>query len=152
MEAGTYITDFESLDSEGHLFDSKKFRAKRILVVYFYPKDFTPGCTKEACDFNAHLLNFEDYNAVVVGISADTAAVHQRFKTRYALKFPLLSDVDASLQKQFDVKKQLLGIVPGRETFVFDTTGKLRFKWRQFSAKLHAQKTLEAVKQIYHEQ
>ncbi len=152
MEIGTYISDFVLTDFNGEIFESHDYRQGKLLVVYFYPKDFTPGCTKEACSFNEHLQEFAKYNTVIVGVSADSPEKHAQFIAKYNLKFPLLSDRDGILAEQFGVKKHLLGLIPGRETFIFDTSGKLQFKWRQLKAANHTQKALEAVKQLYHEQ
>ncbi len=95
------------------------------LVVYFYPKNFTPGCTIEACAFRDNYNRLLELDAKVIGISADSPDSHARFSQKYRLKYTLLSDPERTAEKAFGVKRNLFGVLAGRETFVFDTKGVL---------------------------
>ncbi|HEY9084380.1 MAG TPA: peroxiredoxin [Candidatus Tyrphobacter sp.] len=105
------------------------------LVLYFYPKDDTPGCTIEASQFRDLLPQFERKKARVVGVSRDPVASHQEFKKKYSLPFELLSDVDSTLYDAFGVS--------GRSTFVIDETGKIVKIWPKVTAEGHAREVLE---------
>lgn len=119
------------------------------LVIYFYPKDETPGCTAEACSFRDRYEDFEAAGANVVGISSDTVQSHQKFIKKHRLNFTLLSDPQQEAAKAFKVKRRLFGLLPGRETFVFDKEGKLCFK---FSSSIminqHISEALKAIKEF----
>ena len=92
-------------------------------VIYFYPKDDTPGCTKEACSFRDHFEDFTDLGVEVIGISADSVESHKNFKAKHRLPFTLLSDENNAVRKQFGVKTNLFGLIPGRVTYVIDKNG-----------------------------
>lgn len=123
------------------------------VVLYFYPKDSTPGCTREGQDFNANLAKFKRQNTVILGVSRDTLASHEKFKDKQKFKFELLSDTDEKLCKIFDVikmknmyGKKVLGIE--RSTFLIDATGKLQQEWRKVKVDGHVDTVLEAVKAL----
>lgn len=116
-------------------------------VVYFYPKDFTPGCTKEACGFRDSYEDFKDLGAEVFGISSDTAKSHTRFKEKHRLPFILLSDPGKRAKKAFGVKAHLMGLIPGRETFVFDRTGTLIHKFNSMNSGKHVEEALNSLKE-----
>jgi peroxiredoxin Q/BCP len=97
---------------------------QRVVVLYFYPKDDTPGCTRQACAFRDNYEVFTDAGAEVIGVSADSVGAHGAFAGRYELPFTLLSDADGAVRKQYGVKRTL-GI-PGRVTYVIDTDGVVR--------------------------
>jgi len=111
----------------------------RVLVLYFYPKDETPGCTAQACSFRDNFSDFADAGAEVVGVSADSADSHRSFAANHRLPFPLLSDADGSLRRAFEVSSTL-GIFPGRVTFVIDRKGTIR---HVFSSQLRARKHVD---------
>jgi peroxiredoxin Q/BCP len=94
--------------------------------VYFYPKDNTPGCTKEACSFRDRYEDFKDLGCEVFGISSDDAKSHQTFSTQYNLPFSLLSDSDQKVRKAFEVPTNLFGLLPGRVTYIIDLKGKIQ--------------------------
>jgi peroxiredoxin Q/BCP len=130
----------------------KDFRGKN-LVVYFYPKDSTPGCTTEGRDFSALHNKFKRANTVIFGVSRDSIASHEKFKEKQGFAFDLLSDPDEKLCKQFDVihekslyGRKFMGIV--RSTFLIDANGKLRQEWRKVKVAGHADEVLEAVKSL----
>lgn len=117
--------DFELPDQKGRVVRLSEFRGRQPVVVYFYPKDDTNGCTAEACGFRDQYTQFETADAVVLGISDDSTESHARFAAKYNLPFRLLSDKGGTVRKAFGVKKTL-GIIPGRVTFVIDREGILR--------------------------
>ncbi len=128
----------------------KSLRGKKI-VIYFYPKDSTPGCTTEGQDFRDLHAKFKRQSAVILGVSRDSLASHEKFKAKQKFPFELLSDPDEVLCRKFDVIKEktlygrkFMGIE--RSTFLIDERGKLREEWRKVKVKGHAAEVLEAVK------
>ena len=128
----------------------KDLRGKQI-VIYFYPKDSTPGCTQEGLDFKDLHARFKRQNTVRRGVSRDSLASHEKFKARQGFPFDLLSDPDENLCKKFDVihektlyGRKFMGVV--RSTFLIDKDGKLREEWRKVKVKGHAAEVLESVK------
>jgi peroxiredoxin Q/BCP len=123
------------------------------VVLYFYPKDSTPGCTLEGQDFRDLHIKFRRQNTRVFGVSRDSLASHQKFRAKQEFPFDLLSDPDESLCRQFDVvrEKSLYGrkyMGVQRSTFLIDTSGKLKGEWRNVKVKGHAQAVLDAVKAL----
>ncbi|MBO9882112.1 peroxiredoxin [Xanthomonas sp. D-109] len=124
--------------------------AGRWLVLYFYPKDSTPGCTTEGIEFNALLPQFEQAGATVLGVSRDSVKSHDNFCAKQGFRFPLISDADEALCRAFDVIKeknmygrQVLGIE--RSTFLLSPTGQLVRSWRKVKVPGHAQAVLDAL-------
>ena len=149
---GSKIKDF-SLPSSGGGTWSSKDAAGRKLVVYFYPKDMTSGCTRESQDFRDLYSAFRKAGVDIVGVSRDSVKSHDKFIDKEKLPFPLLSDADEKLCKQFDViqekslyGKKYLGIE--RSTFLLDGTGILRREWRKVKVPGHAEEVLEAAKSL----
>ena len=143
------MTDFSLPATSGLTFTLSAAQG-RNLVVFFYPKDNTPGCTTEAQQFRDLHEQFLQANCQVVGISRDSIKSHENFKAKFTLPFELLSDTDELACNQFGVIKQknLYGkLVRGieRSTFVFDSTGALRREWRKLKADGHAQEVLDFV-------
>lgn len=125
----------------------KDFRGKKV-ILYFYPRDNTPGCTKEACSFNDHLKPIRSSGAVVLGISADSIESHERFAAKYGLQFPLLSDPQKTTIKAYGVWKEktlygrkFMGIE--RSTFVIDEKGKIAAIFRKVNVNGHTEEVLE---------
>ena len=146
------VADF-NVESTG----DKKIRLKDLrgsnVVVYFYPKDATPGCTLEGQDFRDLHGRFKRQKTVILGVSRDSVASHEKFKARQNFPFDLLSDPDEKLCKQFDVIKEkhmygrkMMGIE--RSTFLIDADGKLREEWRKVKVKGHAEEVLAAAKAL----
>lgn len=148
IEKGDKIPQFELKDQHGTVFKSEELIGKKPAVIYFYPKDFTPGCTKEACNFRDSYEDFEEAGAEVIGISNDSEKSHAKFAKKHKLPFILLSDVNGRVRKKFGIKKSLLGLVPGRETFVADSEGKIIFKFNSLDASKHMTKALNAIKKL----
>jgi len=144
------VADFQADATGGKPIRLKDLRGKKV-VVYFYPKDNTPGCTTEGQEFAELHSKFKRANAVVLGVSRDSVASHEKFKAKFEFPFELLSDADERLCRQFDVIKEknmygkrVMGIE--RSTFLIDEDGKLRAEWRKVRAKGHAAEVLEAAK------
>lgn len=145
LKVGDKLPNFTAKDANGNIFNSQDFIGKQPLVIYFYPKDDTPGCTVQACSFRDHYQEFKDLGAEVIGISSDSVQSHVRFKSRFNLPFILLSDNDKKLRKLFGVENNFL-ILPGRETFVVDGNGTILMVFNSMSAKIHITKALEILK------
>jgi peroxiredoxin Q/BCP len=123
-------------------------RRNRAVVLFFYPKDETAICTKEACAFRDAYEDFVDAGAAVIGVSSDSAESHRRFAHGHRLPFLLLADVDGSLREAFGVPKTL-GMLPGRVTYVIDKEGVVRHVFSsQFSADQHVSEALAVVRQL----
>lgn len=139
LKVGAQSPEFSSIDSQGNTIKLADFRGKRNVVLYFYPKDFTPGCTREACAFRDNFEEFKQLEAEVVGISSDTAESHRKFATEHRIPFQLLADTNKSIRKAYGAAGTL-GILPGRVTYVIDKQGIIR---HIFSSQLNAAKHVE---------
>lgn len=143
--------DFQLPGTDGpvHL---KELRG-RVVVLYFYPRDNTPGCTTEACDFRDAYADLNESGVVVLGISTDSVASHQKFRAKHQLPFPLLADVDASVVNQYGVYKQknLYGKVSWgieRSTFLIDADGIIRKIWRKVRVAGHVAEVRREVQKV----
>ena len=145
LKVGDTLPNFTAKDTNGTVFDSANYIGKQSLVIYFYPKDNTPGCTAEACSFRDNYQDFKDLGAEVIGISADSVTSHLKFKSKFNLPFILLSDADKKLRKLFGVENSLI-FLPGRETFVADKNGVILMIFNSMSSKIHIEKALEILK------
>ena len=123
LKVGTKIPEFSLPDQSGKIFDIKDVVGKKNLVIYFYPRDESPGCTKEACSFRDHYNDFTQADAMVIGISSQSTVSHAAFIDKYKLPFTLLSDEDNIVHEMFGVVSSSNSLVPGRVTFVVDKTG-----------------------------
>ncbi|MBF7043555.1 thioredoxin-dependent thiol peroxidase [Campylobacter volucris] len=149
LKIGDKAPDFELLNQDGVKIALKDFIGKKV-ILYFYPKDNTPGCTTEACDFSANYEHFSDKNAVIVGISPDSTASHEKFITKFDLKHILLSDSEKEVSKMYgawglkkNYGKEYEGII--RSTFVIDEAGKIMQIYSNVRVKDHALKVLESI-------
>ena len=145
IQIGDKLPSFKATKQDGTAFESASIHEKPV-VIYFYPKDFTPGCTTQACSFRDAYQDFQDLGAEVIGISGDSATSHQNFQQKYKLPFILLSDADRKLRRLFGVPNALFGLLPGRVTYVFDAKGNCIYIFDSISAKNHITKALEAIK------
>lgn len=148
IKVGDTIPDFSAKDSHGNDFESRHFVGQKPLVIYFYPKDDTPGCTAEACSFRDQYEDFKDLGAEVIGISSDSMASHQKFSKQHQLPFILLSDPDKKIRRLFGVPSDLLGLLPGRVTYVADRNGIVTMIFDSMMATKHIPKALEALKKL----
>ena len=146
------VKDFKAAATGDKTIHLKSLRGKKV-VIYFYPKDATPGCTTEGQDFRDLHGKFKRQNAVIFGVSRDSIASHERFREKQKFPFDLISDPDEKLCTQFDVirEKTLYGrkyMGVERSTFLIDEAGKLRQEWRNVKVKGHAEEVLKAVKTL----
>ncbi len=149
---GKTAPDFTLPSTTGENISLKQFKGKKTVVLYFYPKDETPGCTREACDFRDTFAEFEKHNTVILGVSTDGMESHQHFREKQHLPFPLLADEDASVSKMYGVYKQKnlygkksMGIE--RTTFVIDRTGRIAQIYPKVKVEGHVADLLEFVRE-----
>lgn len=131
LKIGDKAPDFTLTDKEGKEISLSDFIGKKV-VLYFYPKDNTPGCTKEACMFRDNYEDFKTLGAEVIGVSSDSENSHKKFKSKYNLPFILLSDTKSIVRKSYGVKKTF-GFIPGRETFVINENGIIVHRFNSLS-------------------
>ena len=141
LSVGTDAPKFSAKDTNGNTVSLSDFAGKTV-VLYFYPKDDTPGCTKQACSFRDANTEYQGKNVVVLGVSADDEASHQQFTQKYNLNFPLLADTDRSLIKAFDVDG---GGKAMRVTYVIDGNGKITHVDSSVNTSTHASDVLTAL-------
>jgi len=137
---------FEAISDDGDKIVLSDFIGKHNIVLYFYPKDDTPGCTREACAFRDNWDLLKDYDVVVIGVSSDSVESHKRFKEKYKLPFILISDPDGKIRELYGAKGFIL---PGRVTFVIDKNGIVRHIYKsQFNPANHVNEALKALEKI----
>ena len=153
LQIGKAIPYFEAPATSNLNFKLSNYKGKSNLVLYFYPKDSTPGCTTEGKDFTALHEQFKSNDTEVFGISKDSMKRHDNFKTKQAFSFELISDIDTEVCELFDTwqlkktfGKEYMGIV--RSTFLIDKNGVLRQHWDKVKVKGHAEEVLAAVKEL----
>jgi thioredoxin-dependent peroxiredoxin len=149
VAVGERAPDFALTSDDGRRYALRDFRGKKV-VLYFYPKDDTPGCTKEACSFRDNLARVTSKGAVVLGVSRDDTASHAKFRDKYDLNFPLLSDDDGKVTDAYGVWKmknlygrEFFGIV--RTTFLIDEEGKISRIWPKVRVEGHTDEVLAAL-------
>ncbi|RAR46635.1 peroxiredoxin [Flavobacterium lacus] len=148
LKVGDKVPDFTAKDSKGVAFDSSTVIGLKPTVIYFYPKDDTPGCTTQACSFRDQYQDFKELGAEVIGVSGDSVASHQKFAQKHQLPFILLSDHDKKLRNLFGVPTALFGLIPGRVTYVIDEKGIIRLVFDNLSGKIHIEKALQMLKKL----
>jgi peroxiredoxin Q/BCP len=151
LKAGSKAPSFSLQSDEGKNISLKDFAGKKV-VLYFYPKDDTPGCTREACSFTENANALRKAGAVVLGVSADSVASHEKFKKKYKLNFPLLSDPDRETIRKYGVWKEknmygkkTMGVE--RTTFIIDEEGKIAHIFPKVKVDGHTEKVLEKLKE-----
>jgi thioredoxin-dependent peroxiredoxin len=149
VQKGSTVPQFALPDQNGKLFDITTVLGKKNLVIYFYPKDDSPGCTKEACTFRDQYEVFREADAEIIGISSDDVESHRQFAEKYHLTYTLLSDKDGNVRKLFGVPSDLFGILPGRVTYVINKQGVVTHTFDpQFQTEKHSEGALAALKKI----
>jgi len=149
IQKGNTIPDLILADQNGKVYTIKKETEGKATVVYFYPKDDTPGCTAEACSFRDSYQEFTAMGAIVIGISGDSPKSHKKFAEKYNLPYTLLSDPNKEARKAFNVPTNLLGLIPGRVTYIFDKKGICRGVFEsQTKATQHIDEALKVLKSI----
>ena len=147
INVGSQIPAFTLKDQNGKIFDIDSVKGKKNLVIYFYPKDDSPGCTKEACSFRDQFEVFNEADALIIGISGQSVESHKKFADKYRLSYTLLSDEGNKVRKQFGVPTNFLGLLPGRVTYVVDKTGKVIYLFNsQIQATKHVDEALTILK------
>ena len=146
LKIGDQAPEFSLLSDQHQTISLSGFRGKKI-ILYFYPKDNTPGCTREACNFRDTLKSFRDKNTEIIGVSKDNPEKHQKFKQKYLLPFALLSDEKGDVCEAYGVinKKSLFGrsfLGIERSTFLIDEEGRIRAIWRKVKVNGHSQQVL----------
>lgn len=141
---------FQLQNQEGRMVDLNDFMGKIPLVIYFYPKNFTPGCIAEACSFRDQFEEFSDLGAMVIGISGDSVNSHARFVKKYKLPFTMLADINNTVRNMYDVKGNFMGLIPGRETFVINADGIVQMRFDSVLAAKHISKALTMLKKVRH--
>jgi peroxiredoxin Q/BCP len=147
LQVGDKIPFFTAIDSNGNSFEVRDYIGQPM-VIYFYPKDDTPGCTIQACTFRDQYEDFKALGAEVIGISSDSLSSHKKFASRYKLPFILLSDTNKKIRNAFGVPNDFLGLLPGRATYVIDKNGIVQFVFDSTSAKIHIKKALQVIKTL----
>lgn len=145
IKVGSTIPAFTLPDQNGNLFDINSVLGKKNLVIYFYPKDDSPGCTAQACSFRDQFEVFTEADAVIIGISSQSVKSHKAFAEKHRLSFTLLSDEGNKIRKQFGVPTNLLGLLPGRVTYVADKSGKVIYT---FNSQLQTEKHVDEALRI----
>ena len=149
-EINKAFPNFKLKDQNDKIIELTDFKGKNV-VLYFYPKDNTPGCTNEACDFRDRVTFFDDLNTVIIGVSPDNLKSHQKFSSKYELNFSILVDEDHKFSEQLNVwqlkknyGKEYYGIQ--RTTFIIDENGVLRSIYKKVRVKEHVEKVLEYIR------
>jgi len=147
LTVGDKAPDFTLPTDEGRTLSLHSLQGKKV-ILYFYPKDNTPGCTREACDFRDSFAQLSNENVVVLGVSKDSVEKHQKFKEKYALPYFLLADVNGDVCEKYDIinKKSLFGntfLGIQRSTFLIDEQGIIRAVWRKVKVNGHIKQVLD---------
>lgn len=149
LEIGDKCPLFEVKQSDGSVFRIADYIGKKYLVIYFYPKDFTPGCTKEACSFRDNYEVFQTLNCEVIGISSDSDSSHDKFAEKHKLPYILLADKTKKIQKAFGVPKSLFGLLPGRVTYIIGKEGIIKGMYNSQTDPVgHIKKAIELVTEL----
>lgn len=148
LKIGSTIPSFTLPDQNGNIFDINNVVGKKNLVIYFYPKDESQGCTAQACSFRDQYDVFSEADAVIIGISGQSVESHKQFALKHRLNFTLLSDQGNKIRKLFGVPTNFLGLIPGRVTYVVDKSGKVIYIFNsQLNATKHVDEALRILKQ-----
>ena len=148
LKIGDKVPSFILKNQHGKNFNIDSLIGKKALVIFFYPKDFTPGCIKEVCSFRDQYEDFTDLGAEVIGISGDGESSHDKFAKKYELPFTLLSDENKKVRNLFGVKGSLMGLLPGRVTYVIDKSGNVQLIFEnQYGAEKHIEESLAILKE-----
>lgn len=149
VSVGSTVPSFELKDQQGNLFQLDSVLGKKNLVIYFYPKDDTPGCTAQACAFRDQFEVFKEADAIIIGISEQSVESHLNFAKKYHLNFTLLSDEGNKVRKLFDVPTNLFGLIAGRVTYIVNKEGKVIFIFNsQNQTKKHVTEALRILNEI----
>jgi peroxiredoxin Q/BCP len=146
LKVGDHAPKLEAESFGGEKIDLGDYKNKKIVALYFYPKDNTPTCTKEACSIRDGSKDFEKLGIQVLGVSTDSVKSHENFKKKHNLNFPLVSDKSKEIIKAYGVESAFGSA--RRETFLIDKSGKIRHIWEKVDAADHAQQVLDKVREL----
>lgn len=147
--AGSAVPVFTLPDQNGEEFSISSVIGKKNLVIYFYPKDDSPGCTKEACSFRDQFEVFNEADAMIIGISGQSVESHKKFAEKFHLNFTLLSDDGDKVRKMFGVPVNFMRMVPGRVTYIVDKSGKVVYVFNsQTQATKHVDEALRILREL----
>ena len=148
VEVGETAPDFTLNDQDGNPVSLSDYHGKRNVVLFFYPRDFSPGCTAQACSFRDSYEDFTDMDAVVIGVSGDSVGSHKKFLDKYLLPFTLLSDPKGKIRALYGSTKAF-GLLPGRYTFIIDKEGVIRHIFTsETNMKKHVDEALKVLREI----
>ncbi|HII85775.1 TPA: peroxiredoxin [Candidatus Bathyarchaeota archaeon] len=147
LKVGDNAPDFSLTDERGFPVSLKNYLGKKTVILYFYPKDFTPGCTKEACSFRDEYKAFEAKGAVVIGVSVDSVKSHAKFSEKYELPFAILSDSQKEVANKYGVLG-LGGMLAKRVTFIIDKEGRIAAVFPKVNVKKHSEEILSAINKM----
>jgi peroxiredoxin Q/BCP len=147
LKVGDTAPDFSLLDEHGLLVSLKDHLGKKVVVLYFYPKDFTSGCTAEACSFRDNYTPYQDKGAVVIGVSLDSVESHLKFSEKYNLPFAILSDRSKETAKAYGVLG-VGGFLTKRVTFIINKDGKITHIFPKVDVKHHSEEVLKALEEL----
>jgi peroxiredoxin Q/BCP len=147
VKEGDTAPDFDGPTSDGSRLGLKNFVGKKNVVLYFYPKDDTPGCTKEACSFRDNLDSIRRMGAEIIGVSLDSVESHRKFASKYNLPFPLISDKEKRLAQAYGVLKDT-GTSASRVTFIIDKAGKVAKVFPKVDVTKHTEEVVAALKEL----
>jgi thioredoxin-dependent peroxiredoxin len=149
LEINDLVPDFSALDQFGNTFTLSSVLGKKNLVIYFYPKDDSPGCTKEACSFRDQFDVFNQAEASIIGISSQSVESHKMFAEKHRLNYTLLADEKNEIRKFFGVPTNLFGLLPGRVTYIINKEGKVVYIFSsQIQAEKHVEEALNILKNL----
>ena len=148
VKAGDQAPDFEGPTSDGSRLGLKDFIGKKNVVLYFYPKDDTPGCTREACSFRDNIKPIRDLGAEIVGVSIDSVQSHSKFADKYGLPFPLISDREKKVANTYGVLRDV-GLSTNRVTFIIDMKGKIVKVFPKVDVTKHTEEVVAALKELH---
>lgn len=137
---------FSLVNQDNKKVNLEDYLGQKPIVLYFYPKNFTPGCTAQACSFRDTHEEFKTLGAIVLGVSNDTVKSHARFAKKYKLPFTVLSDQKGKVKKLYKIKPDFLGLLPGRETIVINKEGIIVHRFDSIQATKHIPQALKALK------
>jgi peroxiredoxin Q/BCP len=148
IPVGTAAPEFELPDQTGQLHSLEDYRDQWV-VLYFYPKDDTPGCTTEACEFRDNIFAFREINAQILGVSFDDVESHLKFSEQHQLPFPLLADTEGKAAEAYGVKTRMFGMtVAKRQTFLIDPTGNIAKHYESVKPATHSEQVLADLKEL----
>jgi len=148
IAVGQPAPEFELPDQDGQLHSLEDYRDSWV-VLYFYPKDETPGCTTEACEFRDNIFAFKELDCQILGVSLDDEMSHKAFADKYSLPFPILADFDGTTAEAYGVKKKMFGMtLADRQTFIIDPDGRVAKHYAEVDPATHAQQVLADLKDL----